>query len=117
MAFGWLVLGLVFLDELLVVAAVVTWGVHVQGWPLGTVLGFAVVAVWWAFASPKAPLSSPVIRPIVKALVFGIASAALWATGRHELAVALLGFSAIINAIAQLPAIRALTDPHGQPYG
>ena len=109
-AFGWFVLSLVFVDELLVVAAVVAWGVHVQGWPLGTVLGLAVIAVWWAFASPKAPLSSPVIRPIVKALVFGIASVALWATGRHELAVALLGFSLIINALAQHPDIRELTE-------
>ncbi|MBA2956309.1 hypothetical protein GON03_18375 [Nocardioides sp. MAH-18] len=59
-AVGWTVLALVFLDEVLAVAA------------------------------------------------FGLASLALWDVGHQRLAVALLMFSVVVNALAQLPAIARL---------
>jgi len=101
---------LVFVDEVLAAVAAGVWGGHVAG-AVGAILApIVVVAVWWAFASPKAPYSGPVVRPVVKVLVFGLASLALWAAGQHGWAVALLAFSVAINALAQLPAIRALVD-------
>jgi hypothetical protein len=107
---GWLVLALVFLDEVLAAVAAAVWG-HQEG---GTLLAIAVVllviAVWWTFASPKAPRGGPVVRPPVKVLVFGLASAGLWAVGHAEWAVGLLVFSVVVNALAQLPSVRALVD-------
>jgi hypothetical protein len=43
-----------------------------------------------------------VVRPLVKVLVFGLASAGLWAAGHPSAAVALLVFSVVVNALAQL---------------
>jgi hypothetical protein len=69
------------------------------------------VAVWWAFASPRAPWGTPVVRPVVKVLVFGLASAGLWLAGHHDWALALLAFSVVVNAAAQLPSVRSLVAP------
>ena len=66
------------------------------------------VAVWFFFASPKARYGGPVVRPSVKVLVFTLASVGLWAAGHQGWAVALFGFSAVVNALAQVPWIRAL---------
>ena len=41
-------------------------------------------------------------------LVFTLASAGLWASGHHTLGVALLVFSLLVNAAAQLPSVRVL---------
>ncbi len=108
--FGWLVLALVFVDEVLAAAAAGVWGGHVAG-VLGAIVGpVVVVAVWWSFASPKARYGGPVVRPVVKVLVFGLASLGLWAAGQHGWAIALLVFSVVINGLAQLPGIRAMVD-------
>lgn len=107
-ALGWLVLALVFLDEVLAAVAAGVWGQHTGGPALAVAAPVAVVAVWWAFASPRARYGGPVVRPVVKVLVFGLASAALWAAGHPTAAVALLTFSVVVNALAQLPSIRAL---------
>ena len=105
---GWLVLALVFLDEVLAAVAAGVWGAHADGVVLAVLAPVAVVAVWWAFASPKARWGGPVVRPVVKVLVFGLASAGLWAAGHPTAAVALLVFSVVVNALAQLPSVRAL---------
>ncbi|MFD1945911.1 DUF2568 domain-containing protein [Nocardioides aestuarii] len=97
---GWTVLALVFLDEVLAVVALgYAWGL------LAAVVG---VAVWGIFASPKAPLGNAVTRPVAKVVVFGAASAGLWLAGHEVLAVALLVFSVVVNALALLPGVRAL---------
>lgn len=110
-AFGWTVLALVFLDELLAMAAFGAWGFHVGG-PmkvlLAAVLPVLAMLVWWAFGSPKAPYGGPVRRPVIKAVVFGLASLALWDAGHPELAIGLLVFSVVINSVAQIPMIRRL---------
>jgi hypothetical protein len=49
-----------------------------------------------------------VVRPVTKVLVFTLASAGLWASGHHTLGVALLVFSLLVNAGAQLPSVRVL---------
>lgn len=51
---GWTILTLVFLDELLVMAAFGVWGWHAQGAALAVVLPLMAMLVWWAFGSPKA---------------------------------------------------------------
>src|SRR3954451_13433996 len=88
-AFGWSVLALVFLDELLAVAGlgVYGWATSVRSVPVW-LLPLPGVLAWPLFASPKAPFGSPVVRPVVKVLVFGLASLGLWAAGHPELAVA-----------------------------
>lgn len=111
--FGWAVLSLVFLDEVAAAVAVGVWGAHV-GSPgltsvlLAVALPVALVLLWWAFASPKAPFGGPVVRPVVKVLVFGLACLGLWHAGHPVWALTLLVFSAVVNALAQLPQVRAL---------
>jgi hypothetical protein len=107
-AVGWLVLALVFVDELLAAAAAAVWGNHAGGVLLAIVMALLVIVVWWTFASPKAPRGGPVVRPATKVLVFGLASLGLWAAGHHGWAVAFLLFSVVVNALAQLPSIQAL---------
>jgi NADH:ubiquinone oxidoreductase subunit 4 (subunit M) len=112
-ALGWLVLGLVFLDELLAGASMWDWGWHHGGHlevVLAVLLTVATIAVWATFASPKARYGGGGVRPAVKVAVFCLASAALWQVGHHGLAVAFLVLSGVVNGLAQLPAIRSL-DP------
>lgn len=106
--FAWTVLTLVFLDELLAMAAVGVWGWQTDArWLLVWLLPLVVMLVWWAFASPRAPYGGPVVRPVVKVVVFTVASAALWDAGHPGWAVALLVLSVVVNGLAQLPPIRA----------
>jgi Protein of unknown function (DUF2568) len=112
---AWTVLALVFLDEVLAAVAAGVWGWHAGGWLLAVGAPLAVVAVWWLFASPKAPYGGPVVRPVVKVLVFGLASLGLVAAGHTGWGVALLVFSVVVNAAAQLPSVRAVLDEGGQP--
>jgi len=106
--FGWSVLALVFLDELLAVAAAAVWGAHVGGPVLAVAMGLLTMLVWFLFASPKARYGGPVVRPVTKVLVFTLASVGLWASGHHTLGVALFVFSAAVNALAQAPSIKVL---------
>jgi hypothetical protein len=112
-AFGWTVLALVFLDELLAMA-----GLGVYGWSTSArlilvwLLPLLGMLAWFLFASPKARFGSHVVRPVVKVLVFGLASLGLWAAGHHSLAVALVVFSAAVNGLAMIPAIRDLVPNH-----
>jgi len=108
-ALGWLVLGLVFLDELLAMAGLGVYGWSTSArWLLVWLLPLLAVLAWFLFASPKARFGSPVVRPVVKVLVFGSASLGLWAAGHPGLAVGLLVFSVVVNGLAMIPAIRDL---------
>ena len=94
-ALGWSVLALVFLDELLVMAALAVWGADAGGWPLAVVAVLAGVVVWFFFASPKARYGGPVARPVAKVLVIGAAVVGLAAAGHTGWAVALAAFSVV----------------------
>src|SRR3954469_22366733 len=107
---GWSVLFLVFVDELLAVAAAAVWGAHVGGPLIAVVMALVTVVIWYLFASPKARFGGPVVRPVVKVVVFTLASVGLWASGHHALGVALLVFSAAVNALAQLPSVKVLVE-------
>ncbi len=115
MVFGWTVLALVFLDELLAMAAAYVWGQHASGWLLGLLAAVVAVAAWFLFASPKARFGGPVVRPAVKVLVFTLASAGLWVAGHHTAALILLVFSVAVNAAAQVPSIKSLAEPETSP--
>jgi hypothetical protein len=106
-AFAWGVLGLVFLDELLALAALGLWGWEVGSprWLLVVLLPVLAMTLWWLFASPKAPFGSGGRREVVKILVFGLASWGLWDAGHEGAAVALLVFSVVVNGVARSPAI------------
>jgi Protein of unknown function (DUF2568) len=105
--FAWGVLALVFVDELLAMAAFGVWGWEVGSppWLLVVVLPLLAMTAWWLFASPKAQWGGPLRRPVVKVLVFGLASWALWDTGHHGWAAALLVFSVVVNGLAVLPPV------------
>jgi len=107
-AAGWLVLALVFVDEVLAAVAAGVWGSYAGGPLLAVLAPVLVIAVWWAFASPKARWGGPVVRPLVKVAVFGLASAGLWVAGHGVWAVALLVFSVVVNGLAQLSWVRRL---------
>lgn len=108
-AFGWTVLALVFLDELLAVAAYGVWGWSASpAWLLVWLLPLAAMTTWWLLASPRAPYGGPVVRPVAKVVVFGLGAALLYDAGHPGWALGLLVFSVVVNALALLPGVRAL---------
>ncbi len=99
------------LDEVAAVAALWDVGSHGQpGWLWGPALAALALLAWNFFASPKAAHGGPVARPLVKCLVFGSASAGLVVVGHERLGLALLVFSVVVNAAAQLPLVRAVQE-------
>ena len=80
-ALGWVVLTLVFVDEVHAVVIAGVGGAFDYGPPGAVLAPLLVVAVWWAFASPKASRGSPVVRPVTKTVVLGAATSALWSMG------------------------------------
>jgi hypothetical protein len=105
---GWTVLLLVFVDELLAMAAAAVWGHHVANAWLAVAMALLTMLVWFLFASPKARFGGPVVRPVTKVLVFSLTAAGLWASDHHALAVAFFVFSAVVNGLAQLPSVKVL---------
>ena len=107
---GWSVLALVFLDELLLMAALAVWGAEAGGWWLALLAPLAGVTVWFLFASPKATYGGPVARPLAKVLVVVAAVAGLAAVGHAGWAAALAAFSVVVNLVALHPDIRRLPE-------
>jgi hypothetical protein len=109
--FGWTVLALVFLDELLAMTGLGVYGWSTPApWLFVWLLPLLGMLAWFGFASPKARFGSPVVRPFVKVLVFGLAALGLWVADHHSLAVALLVFSVVVNGLAMIPGIRSLAE-------
>jgi len=107
---GWVVLALVFLDELLLMAGLAVWGAHAGGWRLAIGAALAGMGVWYLFASPKAPYGGQVVRPVAKLLVLAAATAGLVVAGHPGWAVALVVFSVVINLVALHPDIARLAS-------
>jgi hypothetical protein len=105
--FAWGVLALVFVDELLAMAAVGVWGwqVGTPRWLLVVLLPLLAMTAWGLFASPKARYGDGGRRVVVKVLVFGLASWALWDAGHHGWAIGLLVLSLAVNGLALLPRV------------
>jgi hypothetical protein len=114
---GWSVLALVFLDELLVMAALAVWGADAGGWLLAVGAGLAGVLVWFLFASPKARYGGPVTRPVAKVLVIGASVAGLAVAGHPGWAVALAVFSVVVNVVALHPDVARLPAQVGGDAG
>ena len=106
---GWSILALVFLDELAAMAAFGVWGWQHDPRVLWVwLLPLLAMTAWGLFASPKARFGGPVVRPVAKVVVFGLATLALFDAGYPGAAWALLGFSVLINALALLPGVHEL---------
>ena len=101
------VLTLVFVDELLALVALGVGGHHLAGWPLAIVLPIVGCVVWGLFASPRAPYGGQGARALVKVLVFGCATAALFAAGHPVLGVLFLLLTVVVNGLAHWPEVRA----------
>ena len=112
--FGWTVLVLVFVSEVLALGGLFAWGLQLDpSWLWSMALGGAGLVAWNFFASPKAPLGHPVGRPVVKVLVFGLGAYGYWYADVRGLAIVVLVFSVVVNALAQLPAVSTLLDQPG----
>lgn len=88
----WGNLTLAFAVELVALGIFAWWGWQaVDGTALKLVLaiGLPVIGavIWGLFAAPTATRTTPVVRAIVKVVVFGLAGAALWSLGHAVLAV------------------------------
>ena len=114
-AFGWTVLALVFASEVLAVGGLFVWGQPQLLWSF--VLGGAGLLAWNFFASPKARFGHPIGRPVVKVLVFGLGVYGYWASGLETLAVAVLVFSVVVNALALIPSVANLASATQPPAG
>lgn len=113
--FGWSVLALVFLDELLAMAAFGVWGWQAPApWLLVWLLPLLAMTAWFLLASPKARYGRPVVRPVVKVVVFTLASLALWDADYPTAAVGLLVFSLVVNGLATIPAVAELPGEAGR---
>jgi Protein of unknown function (DUF2568) len=91
-------------------AALGVWGWQVGSprWLLVVVLPLLAMTAWWLFASPRARFGSGGRREVVKVLVFGLASWALWDAGHHGWAIGLLVLSVVVNAVALMPPVAAV---------
>ena len=93
------------LVEIAALGALCYWGISAGGGVAGKlVLGigspFAFAVIWGLFAAPRARLRLPRLWLFVlKVLLFGVASAALYAAGRSTIAV-LFAVVALINTAA-----------------
>lgn len=112
-AFGWTILALVFVVEILCAVAAGFIGHHYLG-IAGAVAGpLLVIGVWSQFASPKARFGTPVRRFVTKIIVFVGCGVGLILIGHWGLGVGLIGFSGVVNGLAQLPEVRALVVEQG----
>src|SRR6266542_5881112 len=83
---------LALLVELVALGIFAWWGWSVDGTTLVRLLlaiGLPAITavVWGLFAAPTAKRGTPVVRSVVKVLVFGLAGAALWSLGHPVAAV------------------------------
>jgi hypothetical protein len=93
-------LGLRFLLELAMLAALAYWGWHEQGLLLAILLPLLAAVVWGAFVAPKArfPVSVPV-RLAIELTLFALAVVGLFAAGAEGLAIAFAAAVVVSDAI------------------
>jgi hypothetical protein len=97
-------LGLRFLLELCLLAALAVWGAQAAGSVaadvvLAIVAPLAAAAVWGAFVAPRAPRRAPdPARLGIELLLFGLGAAALIGAGHTGLGLA-LGIAGALNAV------------------
>ena len=92
---------LAFVLEICMLAAFMVWGFQAAPVPWNVVLAVGapvlVAVVWGLFAAPRALVKvSSAVRLALKAVIFGLAVAALFAAGQPTLAWA-LGIAFVVN--------------------
>lgn len=93
---------LVFLSEVAAIIAYGYWGFQFHSsawikWVLGIGIPVVVIVVWGLLLSPKASVQIPqALRIGMKAVVFGLAAAALYMAGRPRLAL-LFGLCVLVS--------------------
>ena len=97
-------LALAFALELCALAALCYWGFSVGGVPvtkavLGIGAPLCAAVLWGLFAAPRAPVSVPLLKLGTRVLVFGSATAALYATDHETLAI-IFAFVVVANAVS-----------------
>ncbi|MFI6680687.1 YrdB family protein [Kribbella sp. NPDC050470] len=102
---------LAFLVELVALGIFAWWGWTASGTTVVRLLlaiGLPAVTavVWGLFAAPTATRTTPVVRAIVKVVVFGLAGAALWSLGHPVWAVA---FVVVVAANLVVIHVQGLT--------
>jgi hypothetical protein len=108
---GWTVLTLLFVVEVVAWAAYGVWGwQHDPRWLLVWLLPLAVVTVWGTCASPKARYGGRVVTPVVKVAVFAGATLALYDGAGLGWAAGFLVVTVVLHALARLPAVRELHE-------
>jgi len=107
-------LGVRFLCELGMLAALAIWGAHV-GEGVGAIalavgLPFAAAAIWWASVAPKARWPVPLgVRVAIELALFGAASLALWSAGYPAFAF-VLAVLALVTSV-----LNAMQERSGEP--
>jgi Protein of unknown function (DUF2568) len=110
--------GLAFLLELVMLGALAWWGAEAGSSLAASVLlgvgaPLAAAIIWGLFAAPRARIRLPMAGVLaVKVLAFGTAAAAVYALGRHWLAIcfaAVALLNAGIAAVDRNAAIQART--------
>ena len=114
---AWLVLALVFLAELVALAALFVSGREAWGYPAGVGLVVGGAALWGLFAAPRARFAIPLAGLVVKVVVLGGAVAGLWWTGHRGSALAVGVFVVVVHSLAALPAVRAVRVAGAPPVG
>lgn len=100
--FSYILMAIIFLVEIVAIVAYGYWGFHIEkGIGMKLLLGigtFLIVAFFWGlFLAPKAtiPVNFP-LRILLKFIVFGLASCALYTTGKHTFAFIFLVVAIIV---------------------
>lgn len=107
-------LGVRFLCELGMLAALAFWGAQmddeVGGAALALAAPIAAAGVWWAFVAPKARWPAPIgVRLAIEFVLFGAACVALWSAGRPALAIVLAVLAAVTSVL------NAVQERSGEP--
>jgi hypothetical protein len=102
---------LAFLVELVALGIFAWWGWETGGttlarWLLAIGLPVVTAVIWALFAARTATRGTPVVRWIVKVLVFGLAGAALWSLGHPLLAVVFVVVVAANLAVTQVQKLQ-----------
>ena len=107
-----LVLGVRFLCELALLAALAWWGFAEVGWWAGVGAPLAAAAVWGVFVSPKAQVRLPVAARVpLELLLFALGTLALLAVGAPLLALPFAVAAAATSFANALP----LAEPEAHP--
>ena len=103
-------LGVRFLCELGLLAALAVWGAHVGVVALAVGLPLAAAGIWGAFVAPKARWPVPLgARLAVELTLFGAASLALWSAG-HPAFAFVLALLALTTSV-----LNAMQERSGEP--